>query len=196
MECLFSDQSKALIHVFFGEREVAKIPDIPKDTPLIPVKRRGGRRRHHGRRHRHGFRQRRNSGAAEGSRSGRARPRSGDHPEKLREFREAWPLHSGIRRRLLEAHRAHADLRRIRGSRHGHRSGLRRHGPEEGNLRRARPHLQTRSDPRLEHFHAEHRRNRRRHFAPRIRDRHALFQPGQRDAPARNRARQERPARK
>ncbi|MGB9465872.1 MAG: enoyl-CoA hydratase-related protein, partial [Candidatus Acidiferrum sp.] len=37
MDCLFSDQSKALIHVFFGEREVAKIPDIPKDTPLIPV---------------------------------------------------------------------------------------------------------------------------------------------------------------
>jgi len=37
-ECLFSPQSKALIHVFFGEREVAKIPDIPKDTPLIPLK--------------------------------------------------------------------------------------------------------------------------------------------------------------
>jgi 3-hydroxyacyl-CoA dehydrogenase len=37
-ECLFSDQSKALIHVFFGEREVAKIPDIPKDTVLIPVR--------------------------------------------------------------------------------------------------------------------------------------------------------------
>ncbi|HKW56209.1 MAG TPA: 3-hydroxyacyl-CoA dehydrogenase NAD-binding domain-containing protein [Candidatus Acidoferrum sp.] len=37
-ECLFSPQSKALIHVFFGEREVAKIPDIPKETPLIPVK--------------------------------------------------------------------------------------------------------------------------------------------------------------
>ncbi|MGC2530756.1 MAG: 3-hydroxyacyl-CoA dehydrogenase NAD-binding domain-containing protein [Candidatus Acidiferrum sp.] len=37
MDCLFSDQSKALIHVFFGEREVAKIPDIPKDTPIIPV---------------------------------------------------------------------------------------------------------------------------------------------------------------
>ncbi|HEX7425275.1 MAG TPA: 3-hydroxyacyl-CoA dehydrogenase NAD-binding domain-containing protein [Terriglobales bacterium] len=36
-ECLFSDQSKALIHVFFGEREVAKIPDVPKDTPTIPV---------------------------------------------------------------------------------------------------------------------------------------------------------------
>jgi 3-hydroxyacyl-CoA dehydrogenase len=39
MECLLSDQSKALIHVFFGEREVAKIPDVPKDTPTIPVNR-------------------------------------------------------------------------------------------------------------------------------------------------------------
>ena len=38
-ECLFSDQSKALIHVFFGEREVAKIPDIPRETPVLPVKR-------------------------------------------------------------------------------------------------------------------------------------------------------------
>jgi 3-hydroxyacyl-CoA dehydrogenase len=37
-ECLFSDQSKALIHVFFSEREVGKIPDVPKETPLIPVK--------------------------------------------------------------------------------------------------------------------------------------------------------------
>jgi len=36
-ECLNSDQSKALIHVFFGEREVAKIPDIPKDVATIPV---------------------------------------------------------------------------------------------------------------------------------------------------------------
>ena len=36
-ECLFSGQSKALIHVFFAEREVSKIPDIPKETPLIPV---------------------------------------------------------------------------------------------------------------------------------------------------------------
>ncbi|MGA8406573.1 MAG: enoyl-CoA hydratase-related protein, partial [Candidatus Acidiferrales bacterium] len=38
-ECLFSDQSKALIHVFFGDREVAKIPGIAKDTALIPVNR-------------------------------------------------------------------------------------------------------------------------------------------------------------
>jgi len=36
-QCLFSDQSKGLIHVFFGEREVAKIPGIPKDIAQIPV---------------------------------------------------------------------------------------------------------------------------------------------------------------
>jgi 3-hydroxyacyl-CoA dehydrogenase len=36
-ECLFSDQSKALIHVFFGDREVAKIPGISKDIAQIPV---------------------------------------------------------------------------------------------------------------------------------------------------------------
>jgi 3-hydroxyacyl-CoA dehydrogenase len=38
-ECLFSDQSKALIHVFFAERAVSKVPGIPKDTPLIPIRR-------------------------------------------------------------------------------------------------------------------------------------------------------------
>jgi 3-hydroxyacyl-CoA dehydrogenase len=38
-DCLHSDQSRALIHVFFGEREVAKIPDVPKETKPIPVNR-------------------------------------------------------------------------------------------------------------------------------------------------------------
>ena len=38
-QCLFGDQSKALIHVFFGEREVAKIPDVPKETKTIDIKR-------------------------------------------------------------------------------------------------------------------------------------------------------------
>jgi 3-hydroxyacyl-CoA dehydrogenase len=38
MDCLFSEQSKALIHVFFSEREVSKIPDVPKDTRVIPIK--------------------------------------------------------------------------------------------------------------------------------------------------------------
>ncbi|MGA3090994.1 MAG: 3-hydroxyacyl-CoA dehydrogenase NAD-binding domain-containing protein [Terriglobales bacterium] len=39
MECLISDQSKALIHVFFGEREVAKIPDLPRELAVLPVNR-------------------------------------------------------------------------------------------------------------------------------------------------------------
>jgi 3-hydroxyacyl-CoA dehydrogenase len=31
-ECLYSSQSRALIHAFFGERTVAKIPGLPKDV--------------------------------------------------------------------------------------------------------------------------------------------------------------------
>lgn len=38
-ECLFSNQSKSLIHVFFGEREVAKIPGITKETKTYDIKR-------------------------------------------------------------------------------------------------------------------------------------------------------------
>jgi 3-hydroxyacyl-CoA dehydrogenase len=38
VDCLFSEQSKSLIHVFFSEREVSKIPDVPKETPIIPIK--------------------------------------------------------------------------------------------------------------------------------------------------------------
>jgi 3-hydroxyacyl-CoA dehydrogenase len=38
-ECLFSDQSKAMIHVFFGDREVAKIPGLPKDTATLDIRR-------------------------------------------------------------------------------------------------------------------------------------------------------------
>lgn len=37
-QCLYSSQSKALIHVFFGERTVAKIPDVPRETPVLPIR--------------------------------------------------------------------------------------------------------------------------------------------------------------
>jgi 3-hydroxyacyl-CoA dehydrogenase len=37
-ECLYSNESKALIHVFFGERAVAKIPGMPKDVTPMPIK--------------------------------------------------------------------------------------------------------------------------------------------------------------
>ena len=36
-ECMDSPQSAGMRHVFFAEREVAKIPDIPKDTATRPV---------------------------------------------------------------------------------------------------------------------------------------------------------------
>ena len=36
-ECLNHPQRAALIHNFFSEREVAKIPDVPKDTATLPI---------------------------------------------------------------------------------------------------------------------------------------------------------------
>jgi 3-hydroxyacyl-CoA dehydrogenase len=38
VELMAGPQSKALRHVFFAEREAAKIPDVPADTPTRPVK--------------------------------------------------------------------------------------------------------------------------------------------------------------
>ncbi len=40
-ECLRSPESAALRHVFFAERQAAKIPDVPKDTPVRPIGRVG-----------------------------------------------------------------------------------------------------------------------------------------------------------
>jgi 3-hydroxyacyl-CoA dehydrogenase len=38
-DCVASTESKALRHLFFAEREVAKVPDVPKDTPTKDIKR-------------------------------------------------------------------------------------------------------------------------------------------------------------
>ncbi|HMD49964.1 MAG TPA: 3-hydroxyacyl-CoA dehydrogenase NAD-binding domain-containing protein [Bryobacteraceae bacterium] len=37
-ECIASDQARALIHAFFAERAVAKIPDIPKETAVYSIR--------------------------------------------------------------------------------------------------------------------------------------------------------------
>lgn len=37
IECLRHEQSQALIHAFFAERQVAKIPDIDRDTPVRAI---------------------------------------------------------------------------------------------------------------------------------------------------------------
>jgi 3-hydroxyacyl-CoA dehydrogenase len=38
-ECVVSTESKALRHLFFAERDVAKVPDVPKDTPTRDIRR-------------------------------------------------------------------------------------------------------------------------------------------------------------
>jgi 3-hydroxyacyl-CoA dehydrogenase len=38
-DCVVSTESKALRHLFFAEREVAKVPDVPKDTPTKDITR-------------------------------------------------------------------------------------------------------------------------------------------------------------
>jgi len=38
-QCLASPQAQAMIHVFFAERGVAKVPGISKDTPTYPIRR-------------------------------------------------------------------------------------------------------------------------------------------------------------
>jgi 3-hydroxyacyl-CoA dehydrogenase len=38
-QCLYSAQSRGLIHAFFAERAVSKIPDVPKDTPVHEIRR-------------------------------------------------------------------------------------------------------------------------------------------------------------
>ena len=40
-QCLKHPQREALIHMFFSEREVAKIPDVPKDTPTQEINQAG-----------------------------------------------------------------------------------------------------------------------------------------------------------
>jgi 3-hydroxyacyl-CoA dehydrogenase len=38
-ECVVSTESKALRHLFFAEREAAKVPDVPKDTATFAIRR-------------------------------------------------------------------------------------------------------------------------------------------------------------
>ena len=91
--CLFSTQSKALIHAFFGERAVTKIPDVPKETKTYDIRRAavigagtmgGGIAMNYA-----------NAGIpviVKETSAGRARSRRGDHPQELREFGEEGPL--------------------------------------------------------------------------------------------------------
>ena len=38
-ECVTAHESRALVHMFFADREAAKVPDVPKDTPVTKIER-------------------------------------------------------------------------------------------------------------------------------------------------------------
>jgi 3-hydroxyacyl-CoA dehydrogenase len=38
-DCVLSTESRAMVKLFFAEREIAKIPDVPKDTPTADIRR-------------------------------------------------------------------------------------------------------------------------------------------------------------
>jgi 3-hydroxyacyl-CoA dehydrogenase len=38
-DCVTSHESRALVHMFFADREAAKVPDVPKDTPVSTIAR-------------------------------------------------------------------------------------------------------------------------------------------------------------
>ena len=162
----------------------------PTSRPTDPQRRRD-RRRHHGRRHRHEFPQRRHPRHDRRDLEGGARPRRLSHAPQLREHRqEGPPDHGGGRGADGQAH-ADARLRRPRPGRSRHRSGVREHGHEEERVRAARRHCEARRHPRLQHLLSRHRRNRGEDQAAGRCARHAFLLAGQRDAPARNRARGE-----
>src|SRR4030095_10945783 len=38
-DCVLSTESRGMVHLFFAEREVGRIPDVPKDTPARGISR-------------------------------------------------------------------------------------------------------------------------------------------------------------
>ncbi len=38
-DCVTAHESRALVHMFFADREAAKVPDVPKDTPVTKIER-------------------------------------------------------------------------------------------------------------------------------------------------------------
>ena len=129
MALLQTTQSKAQRHVFFAERQAAKVAGIRADEPTrADRERRRDRRRHHGRRHRHEFPQRRHPRHDRRDLEGGARSRRLGHAPQLRGDRQEGPPDDGGGRGADGQARADARLRRPRQGRPRHRSGLREHG--------------------------------------------------------------------
>ena len=158
-DCVVSTESKALRHLFFAEREVAKVPDVPKDTPTKEIKRAAV------------------VGAGTMGGGIAMTYANAGIPVLLKEVDEA-ALQRGLatirknyevddvegqddRRAGREddgAHHADDHLRRLRPGRHRRRGGVREHGPEEGDVRGAREGDAARLRARVELVDARHRR--------------------------------------
>ena len=193
-EAVTSTESRALRHVFFAERQAAKIPDVSA-------------------RHAHASRSRRSpcSAPARWAAASRWSSRTRGSPCVLVD-REQGLVDKGlgiikknyaatVSKGKLSQGEMDARVARITPTTTGndlarrrprHRGRLRGDGPEEGDLRQARRDLQEGRDPRDEHVDARRRRDRRVDVAPRAGHRPALLQPGERHAAARDRARRRR----
>ena len=138
-ECARSEQAKALIHGFFAERAVAKVPGIGKDVvapPVSTVAIVGAGTMGSG--IAMAVCQRRPDRRADRHRADGARSSHDDDPQELRQVGEEGTVHRG---RGGRAHRAHPAPGGLRGLRHGgrhRRSGVREHGAQEGRAGDAR----------------------------------------------------------
>ena len=172
MECLRSDQCKALIHAFFAERAVAKVPDIPRDAraaavesvvAIIGAGTMGGgiamACANAGLRVvLIGFAEPRRSIAAWRRFAATTNRRSSAAACPRRTSSSGW---AGSSR--------NSDYERLRRGRPDHRSRVREPGAQESRCSRARRRRQGRMCAGDQHVDARHRRDRRRDRASRIR---------------------------
>ena len=181
-------ESKALVHVFFAERETRKIPGIGAGGAAAAGEvRRHRRRRHDGRRHRDLLCERRHPGHAarhQHARTSIAAWRAvGSH---LRVDGQARPPDGRGQGQAPRADPRHAGLRRRWRRRRHHRGGVREHGAEEGRSSRSSTAWPSpaRSSPPIPR-RSTSTRSPRADQAAAGRDRPAFLFAGQRDAAAR-----------
>ena len=185
LELVTGNQSAAQRYVFFAERQVWKIPGIADDTPIIPVNKVGI------------------IGAGTMGGGIAMNFANAGIPVTIVEMQqEALDRGLGVIRKNYEntAKRGRLTMDDVE-----KRMGLikgsleledladcdliieavyRKHGRQEGHLPQARRHRETGRDPRDQHLRAQHRRDRKRDQAPRIRDRPALLLARECDAAA------------
>ena len=186
-----SVESRALRHVFFAERQASKIPDVPSDTPALAIKKAAVL-----------------GAGTMGGGIAMVFANAGipvvlvDREQALvdKGFDVVRKNYAGtVKKGKLSQAEMDARVGRISGTTDW--SGLadvdlvieavfEEMGLEEGDLRKARQDLSRVRDSRDQHVDFERRRNRGLDVAPRAGHWPPLFQPGQRDEAARNRARQ------